>query len=98
MPDRSASTACDSSLKTDGRGDYQLWLDHGFSPLEIIAAKDGYTPVMKVAKITKGGTTTANFVIDTKTFLLTKLSVPIDSNTAIDTAPATHVTHPSRTP
>jgi N-acetylneuraminic acid mutarotase len=51
------------TLKTDGRGDYQLWLDHGFSPLEIIAAKDGYTPVMKVAKITKGGTTTASFTL-----------------------------------
>jgi N-acetylneuraminic acid mutarotase len=37
------------TLKTDGQGDYQLWLNHGFSPLEIIAAKDGYTPLMKVS-------------------------------------------------
>jgi hypothetical protein len=31
------------TLKTDGRGDFQLWLNHGFSPLQVIAAKDGYT-------------------------------------------------------
>jgi N-acetylneuraminic acid mutarotase len=51
------------TLKTDGRGDYQLWLNHGFSPLEIIAAKDGYTPVMKIAKIKAGVTTTTNFTL-----------------------------------
>jgi hypothetical protein len=51
------------TLKTDGNGHYQLWLNQGFNPLEIIAAKDGYTPVMKIAKITKGGTTTANFTL-----------------------------------
>ncbi|HEX6520381.1 MAG TPA: carboxypeptidase regulatory-like domain-containing protein [Streptosporangiaceae bacterium] len=51
------------TLKTDGRGDYQLWLNHGFSPLEVIAAKDGYTPVMKIAKIEKGGTTTTDFTL-----------------------------------
>jgi N-acetylneuraminic acid mutarotase len=51
------------TLKTDGRGDYQLWLNHGFSPLEIIAAKDGYTPVMKIAKIPAGGITAANFTL-----------------------------------
>ena len=51
------------TLKTDGSGHYQLWLNKGFSPLEVIAAKDGYTPVMKIARITKGGTTTANFTL-----------------------------------
>jgi hypothetical protein len=51
------------TLKTDGHGNYQLWLNHGFSPLEIIAAEDGYTPIMKIAKITAGGTTTVNFTL-----------------------------------
>ncbi|HSZ39289.1 MAG TPA: carboxypeptidase regulatory-like domain-containing protein [Trebonia sp.] len=51
------------TLKTDGAGHYQLWLDKGFNPLQIIAAEDGYTPVMKIAKITKGGTTTTNFTL-----------------------------------
>jgi N-acetylneuraminic acid mutarotase len=49
------------TLKTDGNGHYQLWLNKGFNPLEVIAAKDGYTPVLKIAKITNGGTTTTNF-------------------------------------
>jgi N-acetylneuraminic acid mutarotase len=51
------------TLKTDGHGGYQLWLNQGFNPLQVIAAKDGYTPVMKIAKITKGGTTTTNFTL-----------------------------------
>ncbi|MGH3164558.1 MAG: carboxypeptidase regulatory-like domain-containing protein [Trebonia sp.] len=51
------------TLKTDRLGDYQLWLSHGFSPLEIIAAEDGYTPVMKIAKVQAGGTSTANFTL-----------------------------------
>jgi N-acetylneuraminic acid mutarotase len=51
------------TLKTDGNGHYQLWLDKGFNPLEVIAAKDGYTPLLKIAKITKGGTTTTNFTL-----------------------------------
>jgi N-acetylneuraminic acid mutarotase len=51
------------TLKTTGSGQYQLWLNKGFNPLEIIAAEDGYTPVMKIAKITKGGTTTVNFTL-----------------------------------
>jgi N-acetylneuraminic acid mutarotase/uncharacterized glyoxalase superfamily protein PhnB len=53
------------TLKTDGQGDFQLWLNHGFNPLEIIAAKDGYTPIMKIAKIYEGGTTTVNFTLAT---------------------------------
>jgi N-acetylneuraminic acid mutarotase len=51
------------TLKTDGSGHYQLWLNKGFNPLEIIAAENGYTPIMKIAKITAGGTTTANFTL-----------------------------------
>jgi N-acetylneuraminic acid mutarotase len=51
------------TLKTNGSGNYQLWLDQGFSPLQIIAAKDGYQPVAKIAKISKGSTTTENFAL-----------------------------------
>ncbi|HJP80175.1 MAG TPA: carboxypeptidase regulatory-like domain-containing protein [Pseudonocardiaceae bacterium] len=51
------------TLKTDGRGGYQLWLNQGFNPLQVIAAKDGYTPVMKIAKIHQGETTTTDFTL-----------------------------------
>ncbi|WP_051950680.1 carboxypeptidase regulatory-like domain-containing protein [Actinacidiphila yeochonensis] len=51
------------TLKTDGSGAYQLWLDKGFNPLQIIAAKDGYTPLLKIARIQKGGTTTVDFAL-----------------------------------
>lgn len=51
------------TLKTDGSGHYQLWLSSGFNPLQIIAAKDGYTPLMKIAHIRKGATTTVDFTL-----------------------------------
>jgi N-acetylneuraminic acid mutarotase len=51
------------TLKTDGHGAYQLWLNKGFNPLQIIAAEDGYTPLMKIARIQKGATTTVNFAL-----------------------------------
>lgn len=49
------------TLTTDASGGYQLWLANGFTPLEVIAAKDGYQPVMKLVPVAKGATTTANF-------------------------------------
>jgi len=52
------------TLQTDANGNYQLWLDKGFSPLEVIAAKDGYTPVMKMAKVAAGKTTTLAFTLN----------------------------------
>lgn len=52
------------TLQTDANGDYQLWLDKGFSPLEVIAAEDGYTPVMKIAKLTAGNTTSVAFTLN----------------------------------
>jgi N-acetylneuraminic acid mutarotase len=52
------------TLQTNGSGGYQLWLDKGFSPLEVIAAKDGYTPILKIAKLTAGNTTTVAFVLN----------------------------------
>ncbi|HEY3718066.1 MAG TPA: carboxypeptidase regulatory-like domain-containing protein [Jatrophihabitantaceae bacterium] len=51
------------TLKTDNTGHYQLWLDARYSPLQIIAAKDGYQPQVKTVKITKGTTTTSNFAL-----------------------------------
>jgi N-acetylneuraminic acid mutarotase len=52
------------TLQTDANGHYQLWLNKGFSPLEVIAAEDGYTPVMKIAKVSAGSTTTVVFTLD----------------------------------
>lgn len=51
------------TLKTDADGYYQLWLDHGYSPLEVIAAKDGYQPRLKIVQIKRGRTSTADFVL-----------------------------------
>ena len=51
------------TLKTAADGTYQLWLDTRNNPLQLIAAKDGYQPQVTQVKITKGGTTTANFAL-----------------------------------
>ena len=51
------------TLKTDSNGYYQLWLNKGFNPLEIIAALQGYQPMLKVARVPAGGTTTVAFVL-----------------------------------
>ncbi len=53
------------TLKTDSTGHYQLWLNHGYNPLQIIAARDGYQPQAKTVRITQGATTTVNFVLRT---------------------------------
>jgi hypothetical protein len=51
------------TLKTDATGHYQLWLDKGYNPLEVIAAKDGYTPFLKIVKVQKGETVTTDFTL-----------------------------------
>ncbi|MFI6076280.1 carboxypeptidase regulatory-like domain-containing protein [Actinoplanes sp. NPDC051343] len=51
------------TLKTDADGHYQLWLNKGYNPLEVIAAKDGYTPLVKIVKIQKGETVTTDFAL-----------------------------------
>jgi N-acetylneuraminic acid mutarotase len=51
------------TLKTDNTGYYQLWLDARYSPLQLIAAKDGYQPQVKKVKITKGATALGNFAL-----------------------------------
>jgi hypothetical protein len=51
------------TLQTDAAGGYQLWLNKGYSPLEVIAAENGYTPAMKIAKVSAGKTTTLTFAL-----------------------------------
>jgi hypothetical protein len=51
------------TLKTDATGGYQLWLNRGFNPLQVIAAKDGYIPAMKIARIQKGESVTTDFTL-----------------------------------
>ncbi|MFC0435626.1 carboxypeptidase regulatory-like domain-containing protein [Kutzneria buriramensis] len=51
------------TLKTDGQGKYQLWLNKGFNPLQVIFAKDGFTPVMKIVKVQKGETVTTDVTL-----------------------------------
>ena len=51
------------TLKTDSSGNYQLWLNRGYNPLQIIAAVSGYQPVAKLATLIKGVTTTVNFAL-----------------------------------
>jgi N-acetylneuraminic acid mutarotase len=53
------------TLKTDSNGYYQLWLNQGYDPLQVIAARDGYQQQVTVATITKGNTTTLNFQLKT---------------------------------
>jgi hypothetical protein len=49
------------TLKTDGKGQYALWLDFHNNPLTLIASKDGWVPQTTTVKIAKGATTTADF-------------------------------------
>jgi N-acetylneuraminic acid mutarotase len=65
MYDKSTGTCGPVSytLTTDSSGSYQLWLPHGYSPLEVIASQDGYQPQVKVVTITQGAVTTASFTL-----------------------------------
>ncbi len=51
------------TLKTDKNGVYALWLDQRNNPLQLIVAKDGYQPQTIKVRITKGTTTTVDFVL-----------------------------------
>ena len=51
------------TLKTAPDGTYGLWLDVRDNPLQLIAAKNGYQPVLRTVKITKGATTTSDFAL-----------------------------------
>jgi N-acetylneuraminic acid mutarotase len=52
------------TLTTDSNGDYQLWLNRGYNPLQVVAAQDGYTPATKVTKLIKGVDDTVNFALN----------------------------------
>jgi hypothetical protein len=51
------------TLKTDASGRYHLWLNKGYNPLQVIAARDLYQQQIRTVKITKGTTTTVNFAL-----------------------------------
>jgi hypothetical protein len=51
------------TLKTDANGQYQLWLDVRNNPLTLIAAKDGWQPQTRQAKLAKLKTVTASFTL-----------------------------------
>lgn len=76
------------TLQTDGQGGYQLWLNKGFSPLELIAAENGYTPLMKIAKVSAGKTTTLTFTLDSSS-ITTQSTVQSLLNNHLHIRPAT---------
>ena len=57
------SWATSYTLKTAADGTYELWLDTRNNPLQLIVAKDGFQPQTVKVRITKGATTTTDFVL-----------------------------------
>ena len=51
------------TLKTNAAGAWHLWLDSAAGPVQVIAAKDGYTPAMKIAQLSAGRTVTVDFAL-----------------------------------
>jgi hypothetical protein len=51
------------TLKTDAAGRYALWVDARNNPIDMIVAKDGWTPQDAKAKVVKGQTTTKDFTL-----------------------------------
>ncbi|WP_329125149.1 carboxypeptidase regulatory-like domain-containing protein [Streptomyces sp. NBC_01465] len=51
------------TLKTDANGQYGMWLDVRNNPLQLIAAKDGWAPQARTAKLVKLSTVTQNFTL-----------------------------------
>ena len=52
------------TLTTDSSGNYQLWLNRGYNPLQIIAAAANYQPVSKVTRLIAGIPDTVNFALN----------------------------------
>jgi hypothetical protein len=50
---------------TGASGDYTLWFDRSYNPLQIIAAMGGYAPASKVADLISGAPVTVNFALRT---------------------------------
>jgi N-acetylneuraminic acid mutarotase len=59
-----ACGAVSYTLTTDSSGNYQLWLNRGYNPLQIVAALDGYQPATKVTKLIAGVPDTVNFALN----------------------------------
>jgi subtilisin family serine protease/N-acetylneuraminic acid mutarotase len=55
------SWAGDWTLVTDTAGQYAYWIDRRANPLTVIAAKDGYKPQVKTARLRALETVTLNF-------------------------------------
>ncbi|MGH3500286.1 MAG: carboxypeptidase regulatory-like domain-containing protein [Nocardioidaceae bacterium] len=51
------------TLKTDAEGRYRLWLNQGYNPLKVVAARDGYQSKVTITRIQRGQTTTADFAL-----------------------------------
>ena len=51
------------TLTSNAAGQYSLWLDQRYSPLQVIVSMDGYQPQTKTAAITEGKTTILNFAL-----------------------------------
>ncbi|MGW3497622.1 Kelch repeat-containing protein [Streptomyces sp. NPDC001020] len=51
------------TLRTTKDGTFALWFDSRLNPVTVIVSKDGYQPVTKTVKLTKGGTVTGNFTL-----------------------------------
>jgi hypothetical protein len=59
--------ACGSpqyTLTTDASGNYTLWLNRAYNPLQIIAAAQAYQPAVRVADLVKGVPVTVNFALE----------------------------------
>ncbi len=63
--DKSTGTcgAVSYTLMTGSSGNYQLWLNRGYNPLQIVAAIDGYQPATKLTKLIAGVPDTVNFAL-----------------------------------
>lgn len=49
------------TFETDADGTYARWFDTYYSPLQLIAAKDGFVPATKRVKVRKGTTANGDF-------------------------------------
>jgi N-acetylneuraminic acid mutarotase len=52
------------TLTTDSNGYYQLWLNRGYNPLQIIAAIANYQPASQVTRLVAGVPITVNFALN----------------------------------
>ncbi len=52
------------TLTTGSSGNYQLWLNRGYNPLQIIAAANNYQPISKVTRLVEGVPDTVNFALN----------------------------------